>query len=238
MQDVAECTIVKKVTLGVTIVLLLTNAYITTITAFAAPVLGNMAKAFPNAGAQIGLVMSLPALVMIPAIIIAGYLSSYLSKKTILMIGSIIFLIGGVALVFYDNMTYILITRAVCGFGAGLVFPMTPALIAQLFGRDQVPKMIGWMYTAGSVFSVILGLAAGYLGVVNWHFAFDVVWIFVIMIILQQILLPKVPPEKQDTAMKEEKASLNVFAWAFIVLNFLYMCIQGHGKVRKYIEAA
>lgn len=163
------------------------------------PLLGSIMAEYPNASPELlNQTISLPSLLMIPAILITGYLSKFISKKYLLMFGSMIFVVSGFGSMFAPSLEALVAFRACEGIGMGIVYPLAPAVIAHLFYGEERAKLIGWANATGGVFSFFLGIGAGYVALVNWRHAFYFYLIFVIVIIMQGILLPAFPPEKKD----------------------------------------
>lgn len=168
------------------------------------PLLGSISAEFPNAApGLLNQTVSLPSLLMIPSILISGYAAKYISKKYLLMAGSIIFVAAGFGSMYSPSLKVLVAFRTVEGIGMGLVYPLAPSMIAHLFYGEERAKLIGWSNACGGVFSFILGVGAGYAALVNWRNAFYYYLIFVLVILMQALLLPAFPPEKQDKAIME-----------------------------------
>src|SRR5699024_3306435 len=61
------------------------------------PALGLIAEAFPEASSMtIKLILTAPSIMIIPFSFLSSYLTSKLTKRTIIMIGLLIYLIGGI----------------------------------------------------------------------------------------------------------------------------------------------
>lgn len=88
--------------------------------------------------------------------------------------------------------------------------------------------MIGWGNATGSICSMIFATVTGYLAVLNWHNAFYLYAIYILLLIAQVIILPKVPPEKQDVNVPQakEKTKLNWLAYTYVLATFVYMVIS------------
>ena len=169
------------------------------------PILANISNAFPDAGPWLNQLLSLPSLLMIPAIIITGKLADYVSKKTLLMLGTILFTAGGFGGIFANNIMDLVWTRALLGIGAGIVYPMAPAMIVHLYQDQERAQMLGWSNACGSVFSFTLGIGAGYAALFHWKYAFYFYLIFVLVLIMQWSALPDFPPEKKDDQIAQAK---------------------------------
>ena len=106
-----------------------------------------------------------------------GKLSDLYGRKPMLMIGITLFLIGSALSGLSQNMTQLIIFRGIQGLGAGALFPISLAVIGDLFSPQERGKYQGLF---GAVFGVaaILGpLLGGWLTEnASWH------WIFFINI--------------------------------------------------------
>ena len=169
------------------------------------PILANIATDFPDAGPWLNQLLSLPSLLMIPAIIITGKLADYVSKKTLLMTGTILFTAGGFGGIFANTIMDLVWTRALLGIGAGVVYPLAPAMIAYLYQGQERAQMLGWTNACGSVFSFALGIGAGYAALFHWKYAFYFYLIFVLVLLMQWAMLPAFPPEKKDDRITQAK---------------------------------
>ena len=102
-----------------------------------------------------------------------GKLSDLYGRKPLLMIGITIFLIGSALSGLSQNMTQLILFRGIQGLGAGALFPISLAVIGDLFDPRERGKYQGLF---GAVFGVaaILGpLLGGFLTEnFSWHLIF------------------------------------------------------------------
>lgn len=192
------------------------------------PILANLAIAFPEG--DVSKYIALPSLLMIPSILIAGALSKYISKKYILIAGTCLFFLGGIGGSFVVDYNWILTMRCILGVGCGLVYPMPSSMIAQLFRGGEMVKLMGYSNATGAIFSVILGLSSGFLGVINWRYCFLLEAPFIIIIIMQFVFVPKLPPENKDEAYQQrlrdqgfDKSRVNYKVWIDVFAMFAFM---------------
>ena len=157
------------------------------------PILAVIALAFP--GENVNLLVALQ-LAIISASLIAAKLSYHISRKTILTIGQILFIIGGIGGAFAPNFEFLLATRVFFGLGCGLVYPIVPTLISHFFAGQERVGMMGAANAVGSVIAMVFSTLSGTLAVIGWHVPFFVNIFFVFVLIMQLVFLPKVPPEK------------------------------------------
>lgn len=196
------------------------------------PLLGNIAMEFSDASpGMLNQLISLPSLLMIPAIIITGLVAQYISKKYLLMIGSFIFVVAGFGSMYSPNLETLVIFRAIEGVGMGIVYPLAPAIIAHLFYGHERAQLLGWSNSCGSFFSVVLGIGAGYAALINWRYAFYYYLIFVAVIVMQAILLPAFPAEKKDKSIVKsvetsaEKPRMGMPVYLTVIAMLVFMTI-------------
>lgn len=199
--------------------------------------LGAIQKAFPYASdIENGLILTLPSLMMIFFSIIGGKLSEKISKKTLLMFGMVVYIFGGAAPAFFPaNMTLLLCMRALLGIGAGFILPLSQGLIADYYEGDQRSSLIGKSFAIGSLGSVLLSSLSGYICTYfGWRSVFALYLIFVIVMVLEIIFLPKNTPVavQRDTASDsaaKPKLTATIFliaAIAFIVASMMNIMFQ------------
>lgn len=194
------------------------------------PILAVMALTFPDN--NINLLVMLPPLFIIPTSIIVGKLSYYISRKTLLTIGQSLYVIGGVGAAWFSNFEYILVMRIILGIGCGIVYPIIPTLIAQFYKGHERVSMMGRANAVGAIVAMLMSLAAGALATIGWHLPFYVDLFFVVVLVMQLIFLPKVPPEKdmpglnlQNSYLTEKEKKLGSKAWLCITLMFVTMTV-------------
>jgi EmrB/QacA subfamily drug resistance transporter len=131
------------------------------------------------------------------AIPVYGKLSDYFGRKPMLLIGIVLFLIGSVLSGLSQTMWQLILFRGVQGLGAGALFPISLAVIGDLFTPAERGKYQGLF---GAVFGVAF-LVGPFLGGVltdnlRWNFIFFVnVPVGLISLYMIGRLLPRVTPK-------------------------------------------
>ena len=104
-----------------------------------------------------------------------GKLSDIYGRKPLLMIGITLFLIGSALSGLSQNMCQLILFRGIQGLGAGALFPISLAVIGDLFTPAERGKYQGLF---GAVFGIsfIVGPALGgfLTDSVSWHWVFYV----------------------------------------------------------------
>ncbi|MCH5465788.1 MFS transporter [Levilactobacillus tujiorum] len=104
-----------------------------------------------------------------------GPLGDRFPKRRLLLVGVVIFFVGGVACVWAPTVGWFNIGRAVAGIGAATTLPNVWALIGQMFHGKQLNLIMGITMAALSL-SIALGVPMGteLAQLVNWRLAFVV----------------------------------------------------------------
>ena len=130
------------------------------------------------------------------AIPVYGKLSDYFGRKPMLLTGIVLFLIGSVLSGLSQTMWQLILFRGVQGLGAGALFPISLAVIGDLFTPAERGKYQGLF---GAVFGVAF-LVGPFLGgiltdTVGWHYIFFVnIPVGLVSLYLIGRLLPMVHP--------------------------------------------
>lgn len=175
------------------------------------PILGEISMAFPAAKiTTIELCYSMSQFTIIISSLLCGYLCTKFSKKSLMIFGGTLVAIFGSFGGTFDNLVYILVMRAIEGFGAGICITLIPAIIAEMFKEEKEMTMLMGLQSAigavlGSISSIIAGKIASS---ISWHYSYYVYLFALIIIILQVCFLPKKAAEKPYLEIRS-KAKIN-----------------------------
>jgi EmrB/QacA subfamily drug resistance transporter len=115
------------------------------------------------------------ALVFAGVMLPAGMAGDRLGRKRLLLAGLGVFLAASLWCALSVSPGELIAARAVMGLGAGVVFPLSLAVVSAAFGEAERPKAIG-ILTAGIALGLPLGPVLG--GLLLQHFAWNsVFWI-------------------------------------------------------------
>ena len=108
------------------------------------PILGDLDKIFKHAtDIEIQMLTSLPSLLIIPFVLLAGKLSVSRNKLLILYTGLALFCISGFFSLFAKNIVLLIFINCVLGVGAGMVIPLSTGLIADHFTGAYRTRQLG-----------------------------------------------------------------------------------------------
>jgi predicted MFS family arabinose efflux permease len=191
----------------------------------ATPALADIARAFPNESREsIQMIVTLPSLMIMVATLICGQLSRVMRKKTLVLIGMLLFGIGGVTPAVWGGLKFILVMRGILGAGCGFLVPLSQSLIADFFQGSDRDRYMGYRSSTASIFGIFFTMAGGYLCAIHWRFTFYAHLLVVPVFFLILFAMPE--PEIHRQAEKREKAALTPATWFYVSMYFLYNLVM------------
>lgn len=179
------------------------------------PALGVIAKAFPEASpTMIKLILTAPAFTIIPFTFLTSYLTTKLPKRTIVMIGLVIYLIGGIGPQFMPTIELLILFRLVLGAGVGVLMPLSESLIYDYFTGIERTKMMGYNAGFSNFGGIITMLLAGGLATLGWQLPFYVYLLGLIIFVLVFFYLPKGEIQQPPQHEKKLKIPLAVYGYS------------------------
>jgi len=197
-------------------------------TSLTTPILGIIAKAFPDASLNtVKLISTLPNLVMVVVSLIVGQVERFIGKKTLIYFAMCSLFVGLIP-AFFGNITLIIITRVFVGIAFGVIGPLGSALIAEFFEGKERAAMLGYRNSLGAFCGIVFQTYAGMVGVVNWRYAFLG---FLVIIPVFVLILTKLPALEKKTesgaaAAKAPRAKLNSKSIFISFMNLLFYVIM------------
>lgn len=168
------------------------------------PILGDLTKIFPKATElEIQLLSSLPSLLIIPFVLLAGKLSEGRRQLDLLLWGLAIFFLSGVACLVAKSMGWLILISCILGIGAGMVIPLSTGLVVEYFTGDYRIRQLGYSSAINNLALVLATALAGYLAEINWHLPFLVYTLSGVSLLLCFSLL-------RTPATEEPKESLQL----------------------------
>ena len=156
------------------------------------PALASIAVSFPEIPySQVLWLYSMPKIVIIPTILIAGLLiGRRVSYRVAAITGFALIAIGGMAPIFLDDFWAILATRFICGIGLGIQSPIGPALVLRYFSDPQKrATVLGIGHGFVNIYGVLTNLLVGFLCAIDWHLAFAAYGTILILLVIAILFL-------------------------------------------------
>ncbi|MHB8807621.1 MAG: MFS transporter [Anaerolineaceae bacterium] len=165
--------------------------------------------------------ITLPSTIAIIFVLLSGQLVRFLSKKTILIIGLILYGIGGIGAGWAKDFSIHLLLRGLVGAGMGLISPIQTSLVADFFHGEERVKMFGNCMAVSKSFAIIVPPLAAWIGAYNWRYAFNINILSFIVLIFILIMLD-VPSTEKNT-IQEKKNSSDIPGIVFLYAFFTFM---------------
>lgn len=149
---------------------------------------------------------------------IAGKLSDKHGRRPLFLIGCGIFILGSLLAGLSNSIELFLFSRALQGFGGGIMIPVSTAAVGDLYDSHKRGRMLGMINSLFAIGSGIGPIIGGYIAeVTSWHWAFFVnVPLFIVCFILVASRYPKA--ERQSTERMDYLGTALISAAILIVL--------------------
>lgn len=190
-----------------------------------------VSTAMPTIVAQLGglevysWVFSIYMLASTTTIPIFGRLCDLYGRKPIYYLGVTLFLSGSVLSGQAQNMTQLILFRALQGTGAGALMPVTFTIIGDIFTLEQRARMQGFFSSVWGVSSVIGPLVGGFLvDHVSWRWVFYLNLPFGLLAVGLLAFVLREPLEQREPGTVDYRGAALLVA---AVLSLLYALLQG-----------
>lgn len=153
------------------------------------PILGELSTIFPHATElDIHMLTSLPSLLIIPFVLLAGKLAEKRDFIRLLRVGLWLFAASGVLYLFSSRMWQLMAVSALLGIGAGLIIPLSTGLISRYFTGEYRVRQFGHSSAITNMTLVVATAVTGYLAEVHWRLPFAVYLLPLISLVLSAYL--------------------------------------------------
>lgn len=139
------------------------------------PILGDLKTIFPNStDLDIQMLTSLPSLLIIPFVLLAGKLTEKSNYVRILQIGLVLFALSGVLYLLSNKMWQLIAVSALLGIGSGIIIPLSTGLISKYFYGPYRVKQFGLSSAITNATLVVATFVTGILAESHWRLPFIV----------------------------------------------------------------
>jgi MFS family permease len=183
------------------------------------PALAKIQQAFPDADPLlIQMTLTLTPLFIIPFSLLTGRISIILRKRHILFVGLTIYLLAGVGGGLMNNITMLLVMRALLGVGTGLISALSLSLIADFYQGEERSTTMGQSSAIATLGGIILILLSGWLALFSWRYTFAVYLVSIVVLIMVFFFLPEPSKTEENSNAKPGKLPLSVYGMGFLTI--------------------
>lgn len=169
------------------------------------PALSGIKNAFPQmSDGWIQMILTLPTLLIIPSCLLCRYAISRMGQKNVLLMGIIIYLIGGLGAGLAPSFAVLLVMRGILGIGCGFITPMAQNLISSNFEGEEKQRLTSYSASASYLMGIIASFCVGRLVGINWRLAFLIYFVAAIVMVLNILYLPN---DRKNSASEENELS-------------------------------
>lgn len=135
-------------------------------------------------------IVSLPALFIIVTNLCFPLLCRVAKTKSIAVAGLVLYVVSGTGAFFLEDISAILVLRALLGVSVGMIMPLSTGLLSYYFPPEDQSRLMGLCAAMNQIGGVIATLIAGVLAKVGWNYAFLVYSMGLFVLILVLLFLP------------------------------------------------
>lgn len=195
------------------------------------PIMGDLTRIFPKATElEIQLLTSLPSLLVIPFVLLAGKLSEGRERWPILMWGLSIFFVCGVLCLFARSMAALIVISSLLGIGAGMVIPLSTGLVVEYFTGDYRVRQLGYASAINNLTLVLATALTGYLATIDWHLPF-LVYLFPGVSLILCVALRDAPSKPEPTESLQlqqqdiDRNKLVGMMWLYLLITYAVLVV-------------
>ena len=157
------------------------------------PMLGTLKQVFPHSTQlEEQLLTMLPNLLIIPCLLLGGRISLSNHKISVITCALLIYAVSGIAYLFAESMTALIIISCALGVGAGLLIPFSTGLIADVFTGQYRMRQMGYQSAISNMTLVVATFVVGWLSKGNWHMPF-LVYLIPLVPLAMTFFLKRIP---------------------------------------------
>ena len=188
------------------------------------PILEDLSRIFPSASQlEVQMLTSLPSLLIIPFVLISGWLSVRGESLKLLAVGLAIFFVSGAVCIFAKDIRLLIVAGCIMGIGAGIAVPYSTGLVVRYFTGDSRVRQLGISSAVNNLSLVVATAAVGWIATRDWHLAFTVYLLPAVSLVLLLALRGAKPAPEPEDSDQLRQSKIN---WtALMGLSVLYFII-------------
>ena len=161
--------------------------------------------------------------------LLTGLLMKRVSKRKLLVIGSLMFTIGGVSGAFAPTAQFLAFTRLIDSASDGVLTAVTATIIVNHWRTQREQSQMLSLYNLTSnIFGIIMSITSGYFTLINWRYAF---FMHIITIISPILCIAFVYDDSEEASDKDTQANSTItgknihYPILLIIGFFLVFCL-------------
>ena len=188
------------------------------------PILEDLSRIFPSASQlEVQMLTSLPSLLIIPFVLVSGWLSARGESLKLLAVGLAIFFVSGAICIFAKDIRLLIVAGCIMGAGAGIAVPFSTGLVVRYFTGDSRVRQLGISSAVNNLSLVIATAVVGWIATRDWHLAFTVYLLPAVSLVLLLALRGAKPAPEPEESDQLRQSKIN---WACLTgLSVLYFII-------------
>lgn len=149
------------------------------------PISDDLLRVFPGSTElDIQMLTTLPSLLIIPFILLAGYMIERVGYMRLLVIGLWMFLVCGALYFVCGSMGELIAVSALLGVGAGIIVPLSTVLVSKFFTGEERTRQFGYVSAITNIALVVATALTGWLADIQWRLPFVVYLLPIVSIAL------------------------------------------------------
>lgn len=211
----------KKVVIAASAIALMSNGGM-----ILSPALSGIIRHFSDVPeSMVSMLITIPALMMIPSSVLASQLSRRFPSKRIFLVCLSMLLVFGTLPVFVHEFPIVFMTRIFVGIAIGAMGPLATAMIANHFEGDERNRAMG-VYTAtegfgGASMLLFCGWVVGY----GWNLCFLVYVLAALQLAIVALCCPKTDSisDESEISFSSNERIMNPTLIRMMAIYFIYM---------------
>lgn len=161
-------------------------------------ILPSMLENYSNySPSQVDILISIPSFAIMIMILINTWLAKYLNERLMITCGLLLLSLSGIAPMFFQYYTFVLISRILLGLGIGLINSRAVSMISERFTGNERTALLGYRSSAETLGNAFLTFAAGRLLLIHWTRAF-LIYAFGLAILLLYLFFVPYQTDTKD----------------------------------------
>lgn len=150
------------------------------------------------------MILTIPNLTIMIGLVLAPILVKKIPIKYVILAGMGLFVVTSVLPAWCENFYLLLLLRALCGVGVGLILPLQMTFIAAYPEKERA-LLMGLSTTVGCIIAAVVVAVSGIIAAINWRYVFYLYLFNVLGLVLAILFIPK-NVEQTEEAIPEATA--------------------------------